>query len=323
MANYTQDMADREGAHELGEANGDPTAHNNQKQLNARMLISRKAEYMRTNDPSEGLDNVDDGVEDSDIAGGYSPVYTPTDDTLKALMETQPAQKVVETAPAKHKIKVNGQEMELTTEELIARAQKVEAADQYLADAKRQAESSRHQVEAPVAPSVEDEPDHSEDLKELARKLQIGSEDEAAEALAKLVAGSRQKQAPSLDLDAVAAKTIDTIEFKQSAKWFQETYPDIFDDPNLKMLAFQKDDELRRSNPDLSYRNRYQKIGDELRKWVGRSPDTDKKRQQKAETLKVLPQASVRSQQPIEEEEDDTPASVIAEMAKARGQLRI
>jgi hypothetical protein len=306
---------------DIEELKGDVSAHNNQRQLNARTLISRKSEVLRAQphgDSGEEMEGVDDGIPDEDPTGGVSDSFMVTDETVKIAMQQQPAQ---EAAPAKHKIKVNGQEMELTTEELIARAQKIESADQYLAASKREAEAllaSARQVEAP---SQVDAPSPEEEYRELARKIQVGSEDEAANAIARL---ATQRPSPSTyNVDEVAARTIDRIHFEEDFKWFSETYKDVFQDPNLKALAIQKDDELRRAGDVRRYRDRYQEIGEDIRKWIGSSPAFTEKKEQKAQTLKSIPQASVRSQRPPEEEEDDSPASVIAQMAKQRGQLRI
>src|SRR3974390_1694024 len=49
----------------------------------------------------------------------------------------EPAPDKQAEAPRKWKLKVNGRELELTEEEVLARAQKVESADQYLAEAAR------------------------------------------------------------------------------------------------------------------------------------------------------------------------------------------
>ena len=101
----------------------------------------------------------------------------------------EPAPEVIAEPPAtKHKLKVNGRELELTTEELITRAQKVEAADQYLQEAS-QAFKAAKQPE-PKAPEAQ--PSAEEDDAALARAIQTGTEEEARNAIKKLRASPSQ-----------------------------------------------------------------------------------------------------------------------------------
>lgn len=321
-----------ENNEELAQIKADITAENNAKQLNARMNIGRKSEIARmkglAEEGGEEMSGVDDGIPDDDPSGGMSDSYPyqVSDETMKASLAKLPK---AETLPAKHKIKVNGQEQELTYEELVARAQKVEAADQYLAEAKRAAEASRAMpVQQPVASAQEEQaqPDtlSDEDLA-LARALQVGSEEDAARAIKAI--RNRASQPSAINLDEVAARTKDQIEFQQDVDWFQKEYRDIFSDEKLKQLAIDMDDKLRRD--DLTngrvrrYRDRYVEIGEELRKWIGSNPAFEAKAKAKKETLTNIPQASVKAVRPAEEEEDDSPASVIAQMAAKRGQIRM
>ena len=56
-----------EDFNDLEEVKGDAASANNMRQMNARDLIARKAEFNRANDPTEGLEGVDDGVADDDL----------------------------------------------------------------------------------------------------------------------------------------------------------------------------------------------------------------------------------------------------------------
>lgn len=212
--------------------------------------------------------------------------------------------------PAKIKITVNGKEMELTQDELIARASKVEAADQYLAHAKRQAEGqlSTEKVDA--------EEEGSEDLA-LARALQMGSEEEAAAVIAKI-----RKQSPSVDTDALATRAADRIRFEDASAWLQDEYKDIFADPKLKTLFIETDARLVAEGNRQPYKERYAAIGNDLRAWKGTTSFSDKE-QRKSATVHKLPTAAARAVQPVEEEPDDTPSTVIAQMANKRGQANI
>ena len=309
---------------DLSEARADINAENNARQLNMRAIIARQREVLAQNDPSEGLDGLDDGVPDDDVAGGISPAFMPSDDSIKRALEKMPR---ATDNTNKHKVKILGEERELTTEELIAMASKTAAADKYLADAaeaKRNAEAMLATAKSiPTSkPEMESQPDiqmTDEDL-ELARAMQVGSEEDAAKAIARL----RGKQAsPSINMDEIAARVIDVTQFKQDAQWFQETYKDIFQDDKLKTLALGMDDQLRAAGDKRPYRERYQAIGDELRKWTGKNPDNEAKSRKKQETLTNIPTASVKSRTVVEDEDEENIPDVIANMAKQRGQLRI
>lgn len=75
---------------------------------------------------------------------GLPPEMVPEDRHVEPEPDPQDRAPPIEATPQKHRIKVRGQEIELTTEELIARAQKVEAADQYLEES-RQALNRNHE----------------------------------------------------------------------------------------------------------------------------------------------------------------------------------
>lgn len=215
----------------------------------------------------------------------------------------------VEEQPQKFKIKVNGQEKEHTIDELLTIASKVEAADEYLAYAKRQSEEVRQPSQDVAQESYEDD-----DLA-LARALQMGSEEEAANVIRKIRSSS-----PSVSTDDIAAKAVDRIRFETDAKWFQEEYKDIFEDPFMKKLAIDADAEQVSKGDTRPYRERFASIGDELRTWRGTTPSFNQKQERKSATITNIPTASARSAVPVEEEPDDTPTSVIAKMAQSRGQ---
>ena len=319
---------------ELSDSKADISAENNARQLNARNIIGRKAEIARmkslAEEGGEEMSGVDDGIPDDDPAGGITDAYPyqVTDETLKASLAKLPkADDLVK--PKTYRIKVNGQERELSEEEMIARVQKIEAADQYLAEAKRAAEAAKAMPAQYAPPSAQEDAHQPDTLSDedlaLARALQVGSEEDAARAIKALRA--RATQAPSINLDEVAARTKDQIEFQQDVDWFQKEYRDIFSDEKLKQLAIDMDDKLRRE--DLAagrirrYRDRYAEIGEELRKWIGSNPAFEAKAKAKKETLTNIPQASVKARMPVEEEEDDSPSSVIQQMAAKRGQIRM
>lgn len=223
-------------------------------------------------------------------------------------------EEVKESAPPeiqKYKIKVNGQEREVTLEEMQALAQKVAAADDYLAQSKRAFEESVRpsRQDAVQTPEVEEQDDLA-----IARALQMGSEEDAVAALRKL------RSAPPVNVEAIVNKAKDQLRFETDANWFREEYKDVFADPYMAQLALSQDEKLVRNGDTRPYRERFKAIGDELRAWRGTNPGFSEKAQQKKEMAKPLPVASAKAMQPPPEEPDDDPRSVIAEMARRRGQ---
>ena len=326
MSNDYEDQND-----ELSEVKADNSAENNARQLNARMVIGRKSELARARnlaeEGGEEMTGVEDGVPDEDPDGGISDSYLVSDETIKASLAALPkADDLVK--PKTYKLKVNGKDVELSEEEMIARVQKVESADQYLAEAKRQAEAVRGMEVQPSTRAVDVAPADTvtDDDLALARALQIGSEEDAARAIARI--RTRNASAPSVNTDEVVHKVKADMEFQENAKWFQETYSDIFSDGDLLTLAIKRDaefmDQDKANGTVTPYKERYSKIGDELRKKFGTDPAYSAKARKKQETLTSIPTAHTKVRMP--EPEDDSEPDVqttIAAMAKARGQRNL
>ena len=228
--------------------------------------------------------------------------------------------------PTKYKIKVNGRELELTHDELIARAQKVESADQYLADAKRQ----QRVAEAPVVqqPSQEElQRRADEEDRALVRAIQMGTEEEATAALRKLRTQASVAR-PSIGLDDVSRTIDERLAFNEAISHFRSEFSDIVTDPYLNKLALDRDSELLRDGDARPYAERYADIGTQLRAWKDSLVPTrakevvsgQDKQDRKAAAPKAPVAASAKTAPPRQEtEDDDTPADVIRGMAKSRG----
>lgn len=213
----------------------------------------------------------------------------------------------------KYKIKINGQDREVTESELVSLAQKGEGADQKFQEAAR----LRKEVDdllkqqAPKEPAVE--PKVTDDDLALARALQMGSEEEAA----RVIKGLRDR--PTLKEEDVVRKIDERLTFQSSVERFKSEFPAIFNDTNLMNLAMVKDQQLVASGDSRPYYERYKTIGEEIMTWVGNVKPQDKKQERKA-SITVLPQASARAQGEPEEDIDESASEVIAKMAKGRGQ---
>lgn len=213
-------------------------------------------------------------------------------------------------AEQKHRIKVNGKEQELSYEELVARAQMVESAHDYLEQAKRIRLDALQSTQT-AKPAAEVSP--VEDDLALVRALQMGSEEEALHAI-------RQLRSPTIDLPKLVDER---MSFQQAVSRFQTEFKDVFEDPNLRTLVLNKDAELIAQGDGRSYWERYEAIGNEVRQWVGnvRKTPTDKLTR-KASASSAPAAAGSRVSQQTQEEPDESVSDVIAQMARTRGQVR-
>lgn len=217
--------------------------------------------------------------------------------------------------PQRHKIKVNGREFDLSYEELVARAQKVESADEYLRNAKTQSDLVNT---AYMQPSPEDVVDEINDL-ELVRAIQMGNEEEATAAIRQL----RQANKPSVDSDDLFRQFDERARASSASKKFASEFSDIFADPILKNLAFQEDARLMSEGDTRSYDDRYASIGNSIRDWrdsLTNNTAANDKIQRKLNAAPV-PKASGRQVQEVEQEApEETRSQMIARIAKQRGQ---
>lgn len=261
--------------------------------------------------------------EDADVV----PVVVAIEEETTPVVEEEPATPVEK----KFKLKVNGKELELTEAEVIARAQKVESADQYLADAKR---AVAPPAPAPVAGPTEEELRAARELEDRAivRAIQMGTEEEALTAIRQL---SARQARPSVTADDVSLAIDQRLVFNEAISQFRKDFSDIAGDPVLYQLAQQRDDALIESGDKRPYAERYAQIGKELRSWKeGLAPksaetapevlkDTslaDKKARKEA-APKTPVAATGKVKQVVEEEDngEENPSDVIRNMQKQRG----
>jgi hypothetical protein len=217
-----------------------------------------------------------------------------------------------EPAAEKIALKVNGKVIELPLEEVIARAQMVESAHDYLEQAKRIRLDAAHSTQAAPKPDAPAKP--VEDDLALVRAIQMGSEEEAAQAI-------RQLRSPTIDLP----KLIDErMSFQQAVSRFQTEFKDVFDDPYLRQIALNRDAELVAQGDARPYWDRYESVGNEIRQWVGgvRKTSTEPDKRQRKASVTQLPAAASRVSAQTQEEPDESVSDVIAQMARTRGQVR-
>ena len=215
----------------------------------------------------------------------------------------------VDKQQQRHKIKVNGVEKELSLGELVALAQKAEAAEEKF----RQAAQLRKEAEQAQLPREDVRQGPTEDDLALARALQVGSEEEAAAAIARV-------RALPVKADDVVIQAIDRLNFQQAIEWFRSEHKDILADEDLTSLANSMDERMRAAGDRRPYKERYKEIGEKISQKFGLSKSFESKQDRKASTAVRVPQASARATQAAEEESEESPSQVIAQMAKRRGQ---
>lgn len=225
----------------------------------------------------------------------------------------------------KIKIKVNGKELELTRQELIDRAQKVEAADSYLKEATEKLKEAEASQAKQSLPSKEDEAAKAlEEKRALVRAIQMGTEDEAMAAIEKL-----QGNTPSVSTDDIARTIDERLTFNDAVTRFNAEYKDLAEDPVLLNIVLQRDKELLAQGDKRSYWERYQDIGNSVREWkeslakpAAAEPEksTSDKQTRKASASTVPQGAGAKAPAATEDEDkEETASEVISKMAKSRG----
>lgn len=279
----------------------------NQDMINRRNAIADSADEKRADDL------VDLGEPDRSYTASEESQELPKkrEEWVDEEEETEQVE-ASQQSPTKHKLKINGKEEELTTEELIARAQKVAAADDYLEQAKNAFKGSL-ETRLQTQPSQDVETQQEVDYKALARALQMGTEDEAAEVIKKL----SQPSAPKVDVGRIVDEK---LSLREAASKFTKEYKDVLENPQLKEFFDLKEAQLIASGDKRSNLERWKSIGDDLRAFAPQTSNADKLAR-KASVAQV-PKASGRQVPNVTEEEEDDPATVISKMARNRGQNR-
>lgn len=225
---------------------------------------------------------------------------------------------------------VDGKEVQKPLSEVLDAGrrflQKDMTADERLVEATRilkeaqKVQGGEHQpAEKRPSESVQEDDDA-----ELARAIQLGSDEEARAAISKLRRSGRAD-------DTSITSMIDArIEFREAASWVQSEYKDLLTDPLLGGVFMQKEAEARAAGDKRPYRDLYKEIGDGLRKWRdGLAPkvnQTQDKEDRKANNVTTLPTAA-SAKAPVNRDEgepegddaEDTQA-FIAEQRRRRGQ---
>lgn len=261
---------------------------------------------------------------------------TATIDGQQVEEETQRADPQVlagDFAQYKVKAKVDGEELEVSLDEVLRHYQKNGAADKRLAEATRllrEAQEVAKKVEPDVVPEAAKPADVDDTaINDFVESLWDSDKDRAKESLRKFMAG-RQQQAPTLDPMKIAEQIAPTIQkqlaVENALEQFREANPDIIDDPYLSSITerFWAEEVSAGKDQVKALKDAGVKTRDWLKsKGIGSGvtvPPTvarDEKLKRKA-GIDVLPTTSARAVG-SSAEAPQTTQDVIAGMRKARG----
>lgn len=250
-----------------------------------------------------------------------------------------PTEPVVE-APKMVKVKIDGEESEVSQEEVDAYGgvrgyQIAKASEKRLAEVKELLSEARKTKEAPQEPA---KPSVSKQqfIAERMDKIRFGTPEEAATAQMEIMEYGREK-AP--DQQAIAFQVEQQIANKQAVAKFREEFSDIANNPILWKAAVGLEQEKaiawQKSGRPVDWLVEYRKIGNEVRSAFGRShqsaststaqstTSSNAKEEKKAAAVVAIPTAAARAALPKEEKElspEEERKAWLADTKKARGQ---
>jgi hypothetical protein len=191
--------------------------------------------------------------------------------TVEPIVEDQPEEKAQEeveekpapikvekkqeqvSQPAKKQVVVNGQTYELTEAEIEHLAQRAI----YNEGQQRQQVQPQQQYQQPQPQVQQVQPElDREQLKEIARKITYGSEDESTKALGDLVGltanlAARNTVDPNQIVQATTQNVLAHVQFQDNLKTIASEYTDVFNDSDKTFIAARKVGELRQKNAML------------------------------------------------------------------------
>jgi hypothetical protein len=250
------------------------------------------------------------------------------------------------------RLKINGQEREVTADQMKAYAQKDIVADQRMQQAAewerrlKEKESMLEQRNRDLQktlnqPSAQDVGDLKQAAKAVLSKVYDGDEESAAEELAKLLSARQQ---PSVTPDAISQVVEQTLSQKEQEKdqiewsrstdegrdYFKENHQDIYSDPVLFKAANERTAEMVRlrqqGHPDFITKTPAEMIklaAREVQEWYdervgGKEAPTSSSRSENKSKLSRMPQKGNKAHTPSESTVDYSPAAVIARQRDSR-----
>lgn len=205
---------------------------------------------------------------------------------------------------------VNGHEKWQTLKEIRTSAAKVEGADEYLRQASESVKNASR-----LALSHKDEPSNlkEDEVADLLRRVALGEED-AIKALAPLLTK------PSVNEADVLQKVDQRMSFRTELASLEASSKDLLEDQYMGRLFRSRLNEMREQDPNKTLSEAYGSIDQELRTaFPGFKTDKTQDKLARKRTLPAPITASARQGTQGEEEGEEDPSEVIAQMAKKRG----
>jgi len=267
-----------------------------------------------------------------------------------------PPEVVMQSGKAMLKLKVDGAERLVPLDTAIAQLQKGEAAEVRLQKAAelrkqldaREAELNQRQARQSSGPPPATDAELEAEAKGLVDSLLTDDPAVAAKKLTGVLVKVRQAATPSIDENAIVSKAVQatrtTLKAESHAESlvtglskFQSEYPEIAKDPKLEAVADGMTDAIATENPSWTPEQVMLEAGKRTRAWVdslrggdGSAQNTSQnaldalatQRRDRKQNLRPLPPARSQRQQAARQQEQrqETPADVVAEMRRARGQ---
>ena len=319
-------------------------------------IIAARKEQLKTEVP-EAYDKEEEvkAEPDSEVIAEDEPLQETSDseqEEIEAESVEEEAEEPTQPIVAEtYKLKVNGQEKDVSLDELKRMAQMADSATQKFQEAatmKAQAEQLAQLREQKAEEKVEEKPEsemNDDQLNKLVHDIQFGEGDTAKNAL-KQILQTRTPQQPRIDEMAIARQAAEQatqqvqskVAFDNLLKDLGQEYPDVFADRNTTYLAAQYVHEMRaedaqsggsRSDSEL-FRSACEAV-DQWSKSKLSNVDGEKKAKPKASMKKVeakrqsadVVKPSTSSTASIGEDTPPPPtrSDVVRMMQKRRGQL--
>ena len=273
-------------------------------------------------------------------------------DIAAEVEEFDPPKETVKPNEHLIKVKVDGEELDLTLEEIVKGYQKDATGSQRLTQAaeerkaldadreafkleqtqyKEQLATQEAEPEQDQQPSNDVDNDFVEKLRDSMDDLSVGSEEEqlkAATAIKELLGGRgdnpaiQENEIVSQAAQQATERALAQIEFNDAKQKFVDDYQDIASDATLYQMATNA--YYKAAPQSQTHEEAFKKAGDEIRQWrdglVNNQKDEVSKKVALKEQMAKEPTTVGKRATPKPEEEEPTTSDIIAAMKAGRGQ---